>query len=294
MARIAYVQGRYLPIDQASVSVEDRGYQFADAIYEVLKLIDGRLVDADRHLARLDRSLAAMRIARPCTDKALLAIVKETVRRNGLSSALVYMQVSRGTAPRNHPFPKNARPTLVVTVRRINLPTARELAEGCGVILHDDLRWRRCDVKSVGLLPNVLAKQAANEAGCREAWLVDATGEVTEGSSTNAWIVDRDGVLRTHPADHAILGGVTRSVVVELARAAGIQVEERAFDRAELAEAREAFLTSATSLVLPVTSIDGRPVANGMPGETTRRLLAAYAEHCGMILPDGAGTTTAA
>jgi D-alanine transaminase len=289
MARIAYVEGRYLPITTASVSIEDRGFQFADSIYEVLKRIGGRLIDADRHLARLRRSLGELQIAQPCSEAALLRIVQETLARNSLKDALVYIQISRGAAPRNHPFPAAARPTLVVTVRRLSLPSQREREHGAGVVTAPDQRWGRCDIKSTGLLPNVLAKQEAQQAGAREAWLVSGDGAaavVTEGSSTNAWIVDAAGVLRTHPATRSILGGVTRSVVLQLARAEGIAVEERAFTPAELAEAREAFLTSATSLVLPVTSVDGRPVANGMPGETTRRLMVRYAERCG--LPVGA------
>jgi D-alanine transaminase len=286
MARIAYVNGRYGPISAARVSVEDRGFQFADGVYEVLKLIRGRLVDADRHLARLRRSLGELRIEPPCSDAVLQRVVKETITRNGLGNALIYIQVSRGTAPRNHPFPAAAKPTLVVTLRRLNLPGATELEKGTKIITVLDERWGRCDIKSTGLLPNVLAKQAAQEAGCREAWLYDAAASddpvITEGSSTNAWIVDENGVLRTHPTGSAILGGVTRSVVLELAAAAGVKVEQRAFTLGELRRAREAFLTSATSLVLPVTTIDGHPVANGMPGETTRRLMADYAAHCGI------------
>jgi len=283
MARIAYVDGRYLPLRAATVPVEDRGFQFADGIYEVVKRIGGRLIDADRHLARLRRSLAALRIDLPVSDAALHRIVKQTIARNALADALVYLQVSRGTAPRNHPFPADTRPSLVVTVRRLKLPTEAERQKGCAVITHPDERWARCDIKSTGLLANVLAKQAAQEAGCREAWLVasgPAGDVITEGSSTNAWIVDEHGVLRTHPATQRILGGVTRSVVLEQARELGIPLAERAFSPAELARAREAFLTSATSLVLPVTSVDGRPVANGMPGDTTRRLMDRYVAHC--------------
>lgn len=285
MSRVAYVNGRYVPYAKAAVHVEDRGFQFADGIYEVVKRIGGRLIDADRHLARLRRSLSALRIDLTVSDAALHRIVRETSARNALADALVYLQVSRGTAPRNHPFPADARPSLVVTVRRLKLPTPAECQQGCGVITHPDERWARCDIKSTGLLANVLAKQAALEAGCREAWLVASgpDGEVvTEGSSTNAWIIDEHGVLRTHPATRRILGGVTRSVVLEHAQELGVPVEERAFSLAELARAREAFLTSATSLVLPVTSVDGRPVANGMPGDTTRRLMDRYAAHCGL------------
>jgi D-alanine transaminase len=286
MARIAYVNGRYGPITSSTVPIEDRGFQFADSVYDVLKLIRGRMVDADRHVARLRRSLAELRIMPPCSNGALLQIVKETLRRNALNDALIYIQVTRGTAPRNHPFPASVKSTLVVTVRRLKLPSAKEMEEGTQVVTQPDQRWGRCDIKSTGLLANVLAKQAAQEAGCREAWLVrggtsdDAV--VTEGSSTNAWIVDEHGVLRTHPASHAILGGVTRAVLMELAHAQGIVVEERAFTLSELSCAREAFLTSATSLVLPVTTVDGKPVANGMPGEMTRQLMATYARHCGL------------
>ena len=285
MARIAYVNGRYGPIASAEVSIEDRGFQFADSVYEVLKLIRGRIVDGDRHLARLARSLGELRIAAPCTDAALRQIVRRTVALNGLRDALIYIQVTRGAAPRNHPFPAKREPTLVVTLRRLSLPSRTETENGVKIVTVPDQRWTRCDIKSTGLLPNVLAKQEAQQQGCREAWLVDGSAEdavVTEGSSTNAWIVDKDGVLRTHPATQAILGGVTRSVVLELAQANGIPVEQRTFTLQELRDAREAFLTSATSLVLPVTSVDGRPVANGMPGEATRRLMAAYAERCGI------------
>ena len=281
MSAIAHVNGRYLPAAQATLPIDDRGLQFADAIYEVVKLMAGRLVDAERHLDRLERSLAAIRIPMPMSRAALLQVIARTVALNHRKDALVYLQVSRGTAPRNHPFPTApVRPNLIVTARRLKLPSAKEEAEGCQVILLPDQRWGRCDIKSTGLLANVLAKQAATEAGVREAWLVDAAGRITEGSSTNAWIVDAEGVLRTRPLGPEILGGVTRSVVVDLARALGIPLEEKAFSLDELAGAREAFLTSATSLVLPVTVVAGRPVANGMPGSLTTRLLAAYRAHC--------------
>ena len=286
MARIAYVNGRYVPIDSAAVAIEDRGFQFADSIYDVLKRIRGRLVDPERHLARLRRSLGELRIDLPWSDAALMGIVRETLERNRLNDALIYIQVTRGTAPRNHPFPAKIRATLVVSVRRLNLPTVDDLARGIAVITVPDIRWGRCDIKSTGLLGNVLAKQRAQEAGCREAWLTagDAADAaiVTEGASTNAWIVDEHGMLRTHPATSAILGGVTRSVVLEIARADGIAMEERAFKLAELARAREAFLTSATSMVLPVTAVDGHPVANGAPGGISLRLVELYARYCGM------------
>ncbi len=285
MSRIAYVNGRYLPIGAPAVQIEDRGYQLADGVYEVCKVVAGQFRDLDRHLDRLERSLAAVRIPMPMARRALELVMRETWRRNGLPDAMVYLQVSRGVAPRNHAFPSTVRPSLVVTVRPSRLPSAREMEHGVRVITLPDERWARCEIKSISLLPNVLAKQSAVEAGCREAWLVDGEGHVTEGASSNAYIVDRDGRVVTHPLGPAILGGITRSIILELARAAGIEVVERAFTVEEAMAAREAFLTSTTSLVLPVTEIDGRPVANGRPGTVTTRLAALYASAEGLA-PD--------
>ncbi len=285
MSRIAYANGRYLPIGAPAIQIEDRGYQLADGVYEVCKVVAGRFRDLDRHLDRLERSLAAVRIPMPMGRRALELVMRETWRRNRLPDAMVYLQVSRGVAPRNHAFPSLVRPSLVVTVRPSRLPSAREMEHGVRVITLPDERWARCEIKSISLLPNVLAKQSAAEAGCREAWLVDGEGHVTEGASSNAYIVDREGRVVTHPLGPAILGGITRSVVVELAREAGIEVVERAFTVDEAMAAREAFLTSTTSLVLPVTEIDGRPVANGRPGTVTTRLAALYASAEGLA-PD--------
>jgi D-alanine transaminase len=282
MARIAYVNGRYRPLHGAAVAAEDRGYQFADGVYEVIKVLGGQPRDLERHLDRLARSLAALDITPPMTRRALASVLHETLRRNGLSDALVYLQVTRGTAPRNHLFPKRARPSLVVTVRRPAFPGEREREEGVGVITEPDLRWGRCDIKSISLLPNVLARQSAAAAGCREAWLVDREGMVTEGSASNAYIVDGAGRLITHPLNERILGGVTRSVVLELARQDGIEVVEQPFSVDEAHAAREAALSSTSSWLLPVTTIDGRPVSNGMPGHVVRRLMALYAAHLGI------------
>ena len=282
MARIAYVNGRYLPLRSAMVAAEDRGYQFADGVYEVIKVLGGQPRDLERHLDRLARSLAALEIAPPMTRRALESVVREILRRNRLSDALLYMQITRGVAPRNHLFPRRARPSLVVTVRRPAFPGEREREEGVGVITQPDLRWGRCDIKSIALLPNVLARQSAAAAGCREAWLVDREGIVTEGSASNAYIVDRAGRLITHPLNERILGGVTRSVVLELARRDGIDVVERPFSLDEAQAAREAALSSTSSWLLPGTSIDGRPVSNGMPGHVVRRLMALYAGHLGV------------
>jgi D-alanine transaminase len=282
MARIAYVNGRYRPLHGAAVAAEDRGYQFADGVYEVIKVLGGQPRDLERHLDRLARSLAALDITPPMPRRALASVLHETLRRNRLSDALVYLQVTRGTAPRNHLFPKRARPSLVITVRRPAFPGEREREEGVGVITEPDLRWGRCDIKSISLLPNVLARQSAAAAGCREAWLVDREGMVTEGSASNAYIVDGAGRLITHPLNERILGGVTRSVVLELARQDGIEVVEQPFSVDEAHAAREAALSSTSSWLLPVTTIDGRPVSNGMPGHVVRRLMALYAAHLGI------------
>ena len=283
MARIAYVNGCYRPLQNATVAAEDRGYQFADGIYEVIKVLGGRPCDLERHLDRLERSLAALEIAPPMTRRALESVLFETLRRNRLADALLYLQITRGTAPRNHLFPKRARPSLVITARRPVFPGEREREEGVGVITRPDLRWGRCDIKSISLLPNVLARQSAAAAGFREAWLIDREGMVTEGSASNAYIVDASGRLVTHPLSERILGGVTRSVILELARRDGIEVVERPFFLDEAHGAREAALSSTSSWLLPITAIDGRPVSNGMPGHVVRRLMALYGGHLGVV-----------
>lgn len=282
MTRIAYVDGRFLPLSARAIAIEDRGLQFAHGVYEVIKAVGGRLLDLDRHLDRLDRSLAAIACPPPMARAALVLVLEELLRRNTVAEAALYLQVGRGVAPRNHAWAEALRPSLVATVRPARFPTAREVEEGVAVITLPDERWARCEIKSIALLPNVLAKQKAAAAGCREAWLVDRDGLVTEGASSNAWIVDRQGVLVTRPLGPPILGGVTRAVLLELARADGVKVAERPFAVAEALEAREAFLTSTTSLVLPVSQIDGRPVGNGRPGELTRRLARLYAARCGL------------
>jgi D-alanine transaminase len=283
MARIAYVNGRYRPLQSANVAAEDRGYQFADGVYEVIKVLGGRACHLERHLDRLERSLAALDIAPPMTRRALESVLFETLRRNRLADALLYLQITRGAAPRNHLFPKQARPSLVVTVRRPVFPGEREREEGVGVVTRPDLRWGRCDIKSISLLPNVMARQSAAAAGCREAWLIDREGMVTEGSASNAYIVDASGRLITHPLNERILGGVTRSVILELARRDGIEVVERPFSLDEAHGAREAALSSTSSWLLPVTAIDARPVSNGMPGHIVRRLMALYGGHLGVV-----------
>ncbi|MBI1777579.1 MAG: D-amino-acid transaminase [Proteobacteria bacterium] len=276
MSRIAYVNGRYLPHRNASVHIEDRGYQFADGVYEVVALINGRTVDEEPHLDRLERSLRELRIEMPMTRTALKLILREVARRNRIRTGLIYMQITRGVARRDHPFPKHATPALVVTARRLALPSADAVDAGVRVITIPDIRWERCDIKSVGLLPNVLGKQQAREAGAYEAWQVDRTGAVTEGTSTNAWIVTKDGELVTRPASNAILNGITRLTILKLAKAEGLRFHERTFSVAEAKTAREAFISSATSFVLPVTQIDDDVIGNGKAGSLSMRLRRAY------------------
>src|SRR5476649_1045740 len=281
MSRIAYVNGRYVAHAQAKVAIEDRGFQFADGVYEVCEVRGGRLIDERRHMARLDRSLNELRIARPMSLAALAIVMRETVRRNRVRDGIVYLQITRGLARRDFPFPSpDTRPSVIVTARSNDLAKLEHLAsEGIAVVTVPDIRWQRVDIKSVALLPNVLAKQAARDQGAREAWLVDAKGFVTEGASSNAWIVSRDGKLITHPLGRDILPGITRSVVIDVIKGQGLAFEERAFSVEEAYAAREAFVTSASQIVLPVVRIDGRPVGNGAPGLVATALRRDYDRH---------------
>ena len=283
MSRIAYVNGRYVPHVQAMVHVEDRGYQFADGVYEVVHLHRGRFVDRDLHLDRLDRSLGELRIAAPIGRAALVSVLREVAARNRLAApfgrdGMVYLQVTRGVARRDHAFPKpGTRPALVVTARRLPpFPIAPEGWTATAITLPDQ-RWARCDIKSVALLPNVLARQAAREQGATEAILFDASGMITEGASTSVWMVDEGGVLRTRPLSHAILPGCTRAALLAELAGHGVAVEERAFSLDELRQAREIFVTAATTFVKPVLALDGRPVGEGTVGPVGRRLFALFA-----------------
>jgi D-alanine transaminase len=276
MFRIAYVNGRYLTAASSVVHIEDRGYQFADGVYEVAGVVEGVLVDLKPHMARLERSLGELAIDWPVSPSALEHIMREVVRRNGVEDGMVYLQITRGVASRDHAFPAHARPALVVTAKRLP-PQKPELVEkGVAVITIPDIRWLRCDIKSVSLLPNVLGKQRAKMAGAYEAWQTIGGNIITEGTSTNAWIVDRSGTILTHPATPAILGGITRQSVLAVAKSAGIELIERSFTVKEALGAREAFLTSTTAAALPVTSIDGHPVGNGKPGPITMKVRERY------------------
>lgn len=281
MSRIAYVNGRYVAQRDAAVNVEDRGYQFGDGIYEVVHLYDGRYVDEDLHLDRLERSLREIRLPMPMSRAALRMVLREVAQRNRVTEGLLYMQVTRGVARRDHPFPaKPVPPALVVTVKRIPpYPTDVDRWAASAITL-PDLRWARRDIKSVNLLPNVLARQAAREQGAIEAILYDeATGIVTEGAATTFWIVDEAGAIRTRHLDHVILPGCTRAALMGELRAEGIAFDERPFSVDELRRAREAFITSATSFVRPITQIDGQPVGDGKVGPVVRRLFETFARH---------------
>ena len=279
MARIAYVNGRYVPHRDAAVHVEDRGYQFADGVYEVIAVRAGRFVDAGPHLDRLDRSLRELRIEPPMGRTALHHVLREVRRRNRIHNGIVYLQATRGVARRDHPFPAEAETALVVTGSRRPPPNPGILETGVDTVSVPDNRWKRCDIKSVSLLPNVLAKQAAREAGAYEAVFVDEEGFVTEGGSTNVWIVTSGGELLTRELDHGILAGVTRGTVVKLAERLGLSFAERRFTIEEARRAREAFVTSATSYVTPVVRIDESVIGNGKPGSTACALFEVYASY---------------
>jgi D-alanine transaminase len=287
MSRVAYVSGRYLRHGAATIHIEDRGYQFSDGVYEVMAIHRGRLIDEGMHMTRLDRSLHELRIAKPTSDAALHHIIRQVVRRNGIDTGTVYIQITRGVAARNHAFPLGVRPQLVVTAQRARPADPRLIEAGARVISIPDQRWARRDIKSISLLPNVLGKQIAREAGATEAWQVDAEGAVTEGTSSNAWIITADGAIVTRPASHQILNGVTRLVVLEIAREAGLNFVERAFLLAEAKAASEAFLTSTSSHVLAVTRIDDVSVGDGKPGAITQLLRTRYLEHLDRLAAAG-------
>jgi D-alanine transaminase len=278
MSRVAYVNGAYVPLRSAGVSVMDRGFQFADSIYEVWAVRAGRLFDINEHLARLQRSLAELRIAAPMSEASLMAVIRETIRRNRVRDGIVYVQVSRGAANRDHVFPApDTPPTIVITAKNLDRQAIAKRADtGVKVTSAPDTRWARRDIKSVNLLPNVLARQGAKERGAFEAWFVGADGLVTEGTSSNAWIVDANGVIRTRGLSHDVLHGVTRAAMLAIAQERQMKVEERPFTIAEAQAAREAFITAASNAATAVVEIDGVAIGDGRPGPVTEALRAAY------------------
>jgi D-alanine transaminase len=273
--QIAYVNGSFVPLADAKVSVLDRGFLFADGIYEVSAVLDGRLVDNEAHLARLHRSVGEIALPLPETLARIEEIQHELIARNNLVEGLVYIQVTRGAAPRDFVFPKGVKPTLVMFATAKNIVDTPAAKTGIAVKTVPDIRWERRDIKSVALLAQVLAKQAAAEAGCQEAWMIE-DGKVTEGGSSSAFILTQDDVLVTRPNSSAILPGCTREAVVALAEERQLRVEERSFSVDEALAAKEAFITSASSFVQPVVTIDGHSVASGKPGPMTIRLREIY------------------
>jgi D-alanine transaminase len=278
MSRIAYVNSRYVPLSEAAVSIEDRGFQFADGIYEYFSVFDGRLADAKGHFERLWRSLGELRIPAPMSEAALRIVMAQTVRLSRVREGSVYVQINRGVAPRDHAFPNPApAPSVIVVAKPVDFAIGEaRAASGVKVLTQPDNRWGRCDIKTVGLLPNVLAKQAAREVGAYEAWLVDDLGFVTEGASTNAWIVDEDGILRTRDTNANILRGITRHQLLDIAEREEIEVSQRPFTVEEAKRAKEAFITAASTFVMPVVAVDGAKIGDGTPGPVAKRLRALY------------------
>ncbi|MGA0598108.1 D-amino-acid transaminase [Enterovirga sp. CN4-39] len=278
MSRTVFVDGSFVPFEDAKISVMDRGFLFADGIYEVAAVLNGRLVDNEAHLARLDRSLGEIRIPNPYSAAEWTRLQEELVRRNNLNEGLVYMEVTRGVAERDFGFPvSGTRPTVVMFTQAKTIRHAPQAEIGIAVVTVPDLRWKRRDIKSVGLLGQVLAKQAAIEAGAGDAWMIE-DGYVTEGSSSTAFIITADKRIVTRPLSNSILPGITRVAVMKLAREAGLTVEERLFTIEEAHAAAEAFITSASSIVMPVVQIDGKPLGSGKPGPLALRLRALYFE----------------
>ena len=276
MSRVAYVNGRYLRHAEAQVHIEDRGYQFSDGVYEVILIKNGKMIDEEQHLERLKKSLSSLEINPPMKRAPMRHVMKELIKRNKFRSGIVYIQITRGVAAREHSFPKYANPALVMTARRIATKTNDEIQAGVKIITIDDIRWKRCDIKSTSLLPNVLGKQTARRQGAYEAWMVDARGFVTEGTSTNAWIVTTDRKLITAELGSNILSGITRDTFIKIIHELNYKLEERQFSVEEAKNAREAFFTSSTSFLTPVSEIDGVVIGNGRAGSVSMELIKAY------------------
>jgi D-alanine transaminase len=274
MSRIAYVNGQYRDMRDATVNIEDRGYQFADGVYEVCEVRGGRIVDLPKHMERLQRSLRELQIDMPMSLEALAIVIHETARRNRVGYGIIYLQITRGVARRDHAFPVDpVRPSVVVTAKNLNYAKNQATAaRGIGVITVPENRWPRVDIKSVALLPNVLAKQQAREQGAYEAWFVDTDGFVTEGSSSNAWIITKNNTVVTRSADSGILAGITRRVLLDVIASLQMKFEERPFTPEEAYDAAEAFVTASSQIVMPVVTIDGKPIGNGVPGPLALKL----------------------
>ncbi|HAD87235.1 MAG TPA: D-amino acid aminotransferase [Rhodospirillaceae bacterium] len=275
MSRTVYVNGEYVAEEDAKVSVFDRGFLFADGIYEVSSVLDGKLIDNPGHMARLERSLNELKMARPCSNDELLAIQKELIKRNDLTEGVVYMQVTRGAADRDFNFPKDATPSLVMFTQEKNILANPAADKGIAIVTLPDIRWQRRDIKTVQLLASSLAKQTAKDMGVDDAWLVE-DGMITEGTSNNAFIVTEDGTIVTRGLSNSILHGITRKAVLKVANELGLTLVERSFTPEEAYDAVEAFSTSASSFVMPIIKIDDHILGNGVPGPVSQKLRAAY------------------
>lgn len=276
MLKCVYVNGQFLQRRNAMIDVEDRGFNFGDAVYEVIFLNNGILVDEEEHLNRLEYSLSELSIALPKSRRVLSLLIREVIRLNKITNGFVYLQVSRGVAPRDHLIPDNITPSLVIMARSSNLIEKPSIRNGVSVITVPDLRWHRRDIKTTQLIANCLAKSDAVKAGAGEAWMVDENGAITEGSSSNAWIVTTNRELITRPPSSEILNGITRRTIIELAKEERLDFHERGFTTSEALKAAEAFFTSATSLATPVLSIDGQQIGSGKVGPVTKKLQAMY------------------
>jgi D-alanine transaminase len=273
---IAYVNGEFLPLERATVRVEDRGFQFADGVYEVVRTYGGKPFAVDAHLARLFRSLEAIEIKVSLTTGQLTSIIEEGVQRSGFAEAIIYLQITRGCAPRHRGMPKDTKPTVVMTVRELPSPAMKLPANGMAVITLSEFRWARCDIKSIALLPGVLAYQAAKKAGASDAIFVQEDGTVNEATGANVFLVQQ-GKLCTPPKSTHILAGVTRDKLLEAARAAGIEIAEERITKADLYAAEEIFLTSTTSEVAPVVAVDGKQIGTGKPGPVSAKIYEQFA-----------------
>lgn len=275
MSRIVFLNGSFLPIEEAKVPFMDRGFLFGDGVYEGVGVLEGRLVDNEAHLERLERSLQEVRIPNPYSREEWTRLEEELARRNGMTEGFIYFQVTRGVAERDFTFPEHVVPSVAMFTQAKAIVNAPSAETGIAVVTMPDLRWKRRDIKSLNLLAQVLAKQAAKEAGAQEAWMVE-DGFVTEGGSSSGFIVTREGRVVVRPLSNAILPGITRKALLALSKDIGIELEERLFTVEEAYEAAEAFMTSASTFVLPIVSIDGRSIGDGKPGPITRKLRETY------------------
>ncbi len=278
MSSVSYVNGSYVDHSEARVSIEDRGYQFADGVYEVFAVINKKIVDYDDHLNRLFRSLKEISLDTPITKDAYLVHIRNLVRKNYITNGIIYLQVSRGVASRDFKFPINTKPSIVITAKRISMENYYEkFKRGIKVKITEDLRWKRVDIKTLNLLPPVLAKQEAIESGCDEAWMTDANGYITEGSSSNAWILIKNKLITT-PTSSSILKGITRTTLIRSLKNKNIQLIEKRFNKKDIKKSSEAFITSATQFVMPVIKIDNDKIGNGRVGKFAQIFRESYME----------------